>query len=314
MTAPVLPVQWLLDGRTLTGYDAQSCRWITQRVRGWRGAAKPRTNRGARNLADGAWRGDAYRDERVITLDGTCRCPTPAARADAEERLAQWIPSGTGLVRLQRTGENGLPQLRYVELDDATDAIPKGPQWFDWSFQLAAPDPRKFTPAWSSATASVSSPSSGGVAVGASGVTSHSGGGVPAGVAGTSSVATVVATGTVDNPLVFEIEGPVNGGASGGIVITDTTAGAAVLRYRGNLGAGESVFINADDADAYDVPGASGGIPGHGALLGTSSARSAVVVLGYWPTLPAGGSATYTLSGDVGTGAGLTVHSRGAWD
>ncbi|WWT39775.1 minor tail protein [Microcystis phage Mwe-JY05] len=316
MTAPamygplVLPVAWSLAGLSLTGGpDDFGCYWSVSKARGWRGTAKPRTNRDARTTASGASRGAAYRDERIITLTGQVRCPTPAIRADTEERLAQLLPDrdDVDLWPLWRTGENGIPQVRYVELDDEIEPIPVGRSWLDWTIQLAAPDPRKFT-TWESVQVGPPTAGSGGVVSTGSGVVS-TGSGVQAGVSGQPALARITGGGSALNPVVYQLVGPQTD-----VTVADTF-GSARHRWYGEIPDGMSVFVNTDDQPAYDVPGAPGPIPGYGAVMGSVNARHAVLRTGGKPQLWPGQTRQFAVvSGSMGATAKLIVHGRPTWD
>lgn len=315
MTAPArygaltLPVAWELAGQSLTGGpDAFGCWWSISKVRGWRGSGKPRTNRSGRSTASGSIRGAAYRDERIIVLDGQVKAPSPSGRADVEERLGQLFPDrdDVDLWPLWRTGENGIRQVRYVELDDELDPVPLGRYWCEFSIQLAAPDPRKFG-AWRSIPVGAPTQGEGGIVSTGNGVVS-TGLGVVSGTAGQASTAQVVGEGSARNPVVYQLRGPMSD-----VTVADTL-GSGRHRWFGAIPAEETVFINTDDQPAYDVPGAPGPIPAFGALIGTTNARHAVLRTGAQPQVWPGTTRLFAVTGDVGANALFTLHTRPCWD
>lgn len=305
-----LPVQWQLAGQTLSGYDSYGCRWITQKSRGWRGTSKPRTDRNPRTFGSGSTRGVPYYDERIITLEGVCKAPTPAARADAEERIGQLFGDNVRMLELVRVGENGVSQSRMVELDEADDPVPHGRVWMDWALQVAAPDPRKYATSWVSGQVLRGSPGTGGLTIPLTAT-------APGLVAGTSPApATVVArnTGTALMRPVLQLTGGLDLGAT----VIEVETGVQLV-YTVPIDPGTSLWINCDD-HPVQLPDSivAGGLylPGRSVLLGGLSNRRAQLITSGWPGIPGGGSRTYLLSGASATGGApaLTVHHRAAWN
>lgn len=140
-----LTVRWELDGIVFNGPPDQAGReWVVTSDHGWSGSAPPRPNRSARLWQDGSTRGRPFRNERIIRLDGYVACPTWEARREAEHRLAA-LCAGPALYPLVCHEETG-SWVSWVELDDAVMvAIAPGGYDLDFSIQVAAPDPNRYS-------------------------------------------------------------------------------------------------------------------------------------------------------------------------
>lgn len=300
-----LPIKYQLGELPLTDYDSYGVWWVTQAVRGWRGTPPPRNDREARLALDGAHRGYPYRDPRIITLTGQAKAPSVVTREDAERRITDYLMGTRELVPIQRTDVSGRIEVAYVELDEAFDPIPYNQYRFNWSLQLAAPDPRLFGKDWVSAESKLLTEGTGGVVSTGLGVVSTTPG-VVAGTTGITSTVTHYGEGTGPSQIVYELVGP-----GEGLIVNQTDIGS-VVTFKGYLAEGQSVFINCDNQPVHEVPGASQSIPARAALMNDFNARSAVVVSGGWPVLESGKTGTFVMSGMASADATLIVHVRGA--
>jgi hypothetical protein len=259
--------------------------------------------------APGAFRAAAYKGVRTINLGGvfTSRTHSGLLTRRAARQLASVCSDPADLFKLTVRDEISTT-CAYVELDGdvLTDLRDNLAFSMMFSVQLAATDPRKFNLDWISSTAPPISDGISGIDATGLGIDS-TGLGIAAGTSARPASATVVGTGTADNPMVLQVNGPTDH-----FTITNTS-GSSSFDFRGSLGASEALYINLDGLPAYGVPGTAKPIPGHGALIGTVNARAAIAVRGGWPVLRPGGTATYLISGSLGFGSALIVHSRGAW-
>lgn len=308
-----------LDGLVCGGhFDGKApviggVQYVLTGLKGWWGSPATRTSRSARAGGPGSYRRPAYKGERSVAIEVTATSVARSALVmrQVERRLAALCADSDELYLLTVADEAGTTAA-YVELDGDIDHAPRDGLRYSSviSIPVCAPDPRRIAPAWSSVVAPTPVTGSGGVVSTSSGVVSTSPG-VASGTAARPAAVTVTGSGTAKRvPLVLEIDGP----TSPDLVIVDA-AGTSYLTYRGSLGAGESVWINCDDQDALDVPGAPGPIPAHGAVLNGvgGNARGAVSVRGDWPSLAAGQTATYLLGGSGAASAQLTAHTREAY-
>jgi hypothetical protein len=210
------------------------------------------------------------------------------------------------LVPITRTDENQFAELAYVENDDVFEPIPYNKNRFNWSLQLAAPDPRLFEPEWVSSQSFVVSAGTGGVIATGLGVVSTSPG-VVAGTPAVNSYINEVGRRSGPSQIVYELIGP------GDTMNVNQVDSNSIVTYRGVLGDGESVFINTDDQPAHDVPGCPvKTIPARAVVLNGYSARTALFVSGQWPKLLPGITSTFLLSGVNSGSATLKLHTRGA--
>lgn len=208
-----LLVRWTLDGLDLNGTpDVLGREWFVTAEEGWSGSAPPRTNRTARLWADGSSRGRPFRNERIIRLDGTVACPTWETRRLAEYTLSA-LCSGPDLYPLVCYEETG-PWLTWVELDDELKvSIAPGGYDLDFSIQLAAPDPRRYSLAESRAETTLPRRGGGGLTFDVPGVagldfTPDGMSGLDFGEPDTSGAVLVDNTGNAPAPLIIELHGP----------------------------------------------------------------------------------------------------------
>lgn len=278
---------------------------------GWWGSPEVRTSRTPRLLAPGSHRRQAFKDSRSIeiTVTATSRARDPLQMRRTERDLVATCADSERLHLLRVADQAGVT-CAYVELDGAvTHALRDGLPWSSViAVPIVAPDPRRFSPDWSSSTTSPPEDALGGVVATEPGVVATEPG-VDAGSPPRPALVTVVGGGSAaTQPLVFELSGSVRD-----VTIIDSRQ-VSVLGYRGSLGTGDTVWINVDDQPAHDVPGAPGVIPARGALLSDgSNARSAVTRFGRWPVLHPGDVATFAVSGALGPSARFTAHTREAW-
>jgi hypothetical protein len=283
---------------------------IVTNVKGWWGTPSLRTERTPRTNGPGSYRGPAYSNDRSIevTVVATSVALSGFAMRTLERQVAALCNDPDALYLMTVTDELGTTAA-YVERDGDIDPQPRDGLFYSsvFSIPVCAVDPRRLGLSWVTATAPVASAGSGGIVTSGSGIVTTSPG-ISTGTAGVVPTATIVGSGTARQlPLVFQLEGP-----GGDLVINDSRG--PLVSYRGALGDSDTVWINADSQDAYDVPGAPGPVPAHGAILDSGGdARSAVSVRGGWPTLAPSELASFTLGGVSTTGAQLMVHTRPAY-
>lgn len=307
MTAPALGLQtptWVIDGVTFPGTltaDARGREWVIHKdgETGWQGAPKSRTERIVRTNGGGAFRTAAYRDVRVLTLKGTVWCPDADTREDTELELAGLCSDPQRLYEYRRT-TNRYDQVCLVELDDQVLlSNPAGMLRLDFSFQFAAPDPRKHAYVWQTPQTGVPLVQTGGFDFDPDGLDFD-----PEGIDTEddtiTGAATVVNLGTAPAYPVFQVEGPCERP-----VIYDRTTGGT-LTFSGSLERGDMLTINTDSFTVMETPG-------HGVFLNTSNRRTQLVRRGEWPVVAPRSSSTFSFSAATPTDAKLTVNLRSAW-
>lgn len=283
--------------------DATGTSWICSKIDGWRGAPSRETRHTRRPTSDGAHRSAAYRETRNLELAGRYFPPSGLIGKQHGRRIAALCPDPGELYPLLVEDED-VSLVSYVEQAGEILVASLTPLLWDWSIPLVSPDPYLYSETWISVGPDTGAAGSGGIDFTAPGVAMGSG--IAMGTAPDPVSIIANAVGTADSLLVFEVRGPTSG-----VFISDGMG--AIIGVRGEVYAGEAVFVNASPRVAYDVPGALVPIPAYGAANGASSARGAVSVTGGYPTLPPGTSRTYVMTGAMGAAASLTVHTRGSF-
>ena len=149
MPASGLPlrVRWQLDHLVFNGPpDSMGREWVVDTETGWSASPPVRTDQTQpRTGTHGGWPPRTYRDPRTIRLDGWIYAPTWEARRDAEHQLAALCAEPGREYPLRCTEETG-ELLTHVTQDDTTlVTIRPGGRWLDFSLQLVAADPRKYS-------------------------------------------------------------------------------------------------------------------------------------------------------------------------
>ncbi|MER7014566.1 hypothetical protein ABT324_24340 [Saccharopolyspora sp. NPDC000359] len=291
-------VRWVLGGLVLGDIDAEGREWLVTNDTGWFDGPAPRTDRTARS-GDGSFRGRAHRDERIITLEGVCACPSVESRRAAQRLITGICPDGGRLYELVGI-EDGHRLAADVEPDSAPTTAPISDTAFRWSVQFAAPDPRLYGP-WESTSTGMAMPGDGGVDASPLGVDASEPG-VHAGEMANTGVARITNGGNAPTSPLLTIRGPIVRP-----VVRNVDTGTS-LAYSGTLGPAEFLLINTG-------PFTARGYPGYQPLLGgTANRRSLLTRDGPWPEIPPGESAGFELTADaINFDALLIVEHRQAW-
>lgn len=284
--------------------DPNGVEWWLTAEKGWWGAPATRPKRTARVFAHGSFRAAAFREVRTVALSGVLIAPDDVAMRLAQRQVLSICSDPSKLYPLTVEDETG-SYTAQVELDGEILSQPRNWCSVEFSLQVAAPDPRKFSASWISPSIVLGSGGTGGVDATAPGA-SASAPGLAAGTPAPPSIVVSANDGTVATGPVFEIVGPVTNPT-----VIETATGSQLV-WTGTLGSGESLFINCDD-QPMTPPGVANPLPGHSALIGGfASRRAGLAVWGGWPSMPPGSQRTYVLAAS-GVGGALHVHSRSAW-
>lgn len=149
MSDGVMPVRldWMrLDPEVL---DANGMQWFLTNCKGFWDSAAPRVDITERFIHHGAYMGPNYFKERIITLEGRAFANDFATLRAAQARVAGICADVNKSFWLTFESEIGNISAE-VRLDDATTTQPFEVYTpaFDFSIQLIAPDPRKFSENW----------------------------------------------------------------------------------------------------------------------------------------------------------------------
>jgi hypothetical protein len=234
---------WRIDGMTFPGQhkvDDQGREWVILRdgETGWQGSPGARTDRTDRPYSHGAFRGAAFRKERILTLKGRVWCPDEDSREETERELSALCSDPAQLYEYRRTTDR-YDQVVHVELDDEVlISNPVGVLRLDFSYQFAAPDPRIFDYSWQEPISTVAVSSVDGVDWFTDVDWST---GLDFGFSTTASSLSKVANyGTAPAFPLFRLKGPL---ANPGIFHVES---GVVIRYNSQIAEGEYVVINCD--------------------------------------------------------------------
>lgn len=272
--------------------DSEDNSLIVTSVDGWMGAPARRTAHTERPGADGAFRGDAFRGTRGVTIEGRYYAQDVTRLRLLERRLASLCADPRRLYPLTVQDHSG-PLTAYVELSGEIKVAPVKPWYGEFSISLLAPDPRRFG-TWMSGSVGVPDAGSGGVIATGSGAIA-TGSGLAAGISPTPTAVTLTDPGTTGSLLVAQFTGPATNPS-----ITKGSDGTQVT-LRGNLGAGESIWINLAPQQAHEVPGMPTDTFLHGRSVfgpgGYAGGGGLTVVNGAWPAIRPGETANFLFLG-----------------
>lgn len=301
MPIQALPMQYELDGLTLGAFDVHDCWWIARHVEGWLGRPKGKPARTPRPQAPGSFRAAAFGGERVIGLAGSTRCPDYVTRLEAVERLEGIAGDPTRLYPFTVTDLRGASRTADVELDDEIKVRLVGPgRWFDWAFQLVAPDPNRYDAIWQQPRSTMIADGGPGLNFGATGLDFGTAG-LDFGAPGSGLASQVANFGNARTYPIFEIKGPVELPR-----VTDLATGEHV-DYAGSLYEGDVLTINCGEFPAR-------GFPARSAFLNTyNDQRVLLTVPSLWPSVGPGEVRNFQLYGNGLSAAEMTVYLRSAW-
>jgi hypothetical protein len=294
---------WSIDGFEFSGmapyhretgeYDENGWAHVVAKETGWVNGAKPRTNRVAKSgTSYGSYRGPASRDERIVTLEGYTYCQTRQARERAEAALAGLCSNPRGLYEFRRQTDV-FDQTLYVELDDQPMCDLVTSHEIKWSFQWAAPDPRKVSTYWQQPITGLPTQGTGGLDIDPDFL--------DFGSPGTSGFAQVGNIGTATAYPLFRIRGPVTNP-----VVFEPSTGS-MLKYTGTVGETDELWINCDVESQR-------GYPGHGVYLNNANRRGALAITGAWPSVRPDRTGLYQFfAADYNAYASMQVWFRSAW-
>lgn len=249
VTAVSLPVTWSMPAWGLsfnTGTkDANGCAYFLTDEKGWTDGPPPRPISNGKPYSQGAFNGPNFYGARIIALGGHVAAPTTIARRAAEHTLTAAFSDPLNLSELHCVEETG-ELLAYVRLDQNT-AIMRNPGGldFDWSMQLAAPDPRKYSASLKSSVTNLPSSTGGLDYITGGGLQYVTGGGLNYGTTTSNGLVTMTNAGTADSWPKFTIRANGNPLVSPGITII---LNGNTLFYNNTMGAGDTLVIDANPA------------------------------------------------------------------
>ena len=230
--------------------DNAGVMWILTEEKGFWGSPGTNATLTSRLNRHGAYRSPGWKKERIITLTGRCYAESYATLRQAEATVMGLLSDPVKPGLLTCYSEIGTLSTE-VYLDDDILCTPLdivSEPGIEFSIQLVAPDPRKYSSDWQTLTtglpmdsgdgldfAQVVAPDSNpGLYFGTGGSTS----GLTFGTSNSSGFMTLRNPGTAPASPIYTLYGPLS---------TPTlTTGTGSLRYNGTLNAGELVVIDPD--------------------------------------------------------------------
>lgn len=244
---------WTLDGITFSpspdARDHSGVQWILTQEKGFWGSPKTGATFSPRLQRHGAWRSPGWKIQRTISLVGRCYASDYAALRHAESRVLALLSDPTEPGSLTCYTEFG-PLTCDVFLDDdivctALDVVSE--PGFEFSVQIVAPDPRKYTPEWVAMSATLPMDSGDGLDFAHvippdtnQGLDFGNGtdtDGLTFGTSNSSGFMELSNVGTAPTYPVFTFHGPLTSP-------TLTTTDGAVMRYNDTIDDGEYVVID----------------------------------------------------------------------
>lgn len=249
VTAVSLPVQWTMPAWGLSfntsTKDANGCAYFLTDDKGWSDGPPPRPISTGKPYSQGAFNGPDFYGARIINLYGSVAAPTMAARRAAEHAITAAYSDPLNLYELHCVEETG-ELLANVRLDQSTTiAQMPGGLDFNWSMQLAAPDPRKYSTVVQSSSTFLPSSSGGLDWVTGGGLNWVTGGGLNWGTITSNGQVTMTNAGTADTWPIFTIAANGTALVSPGITIL---VNGNTLFYNNTMGAGDVLTINTNPA------------------------------------------------------------------
>lgn len=297
---------WTIDGLTFyvddTILDDLDRAWVVRKneEKGWANPPAPRTRREDRPSGPGSYRSTAYRQERIYTLAGAVWCPSPSIREHTEHTISALCSDPGRLYTLRRRTAT-YDQVIEVELDDEPLVEMVTMERLDWSFQFAAPDPRKHDYTWQEPVATPPTvPTNTGLDFSGAGL-DFSGAGLDFGDQSVPSTAQVSNHGTAPVYPLFTLTGPLTAPT-----VVHVESGRTVA-YAADVAPGETIVINCDDHQQRGVPGR--------ACLSSArgNVRSLISIGTEWPRVDPQTAASFQLRAGGDQSSSVTAAIRSAW-
>lgn len=226
--------QFIIGGITINGStDANGCDWILTKESGWFGSPAIKTARTDKPAARGLFRGNEFRGGRVMTLEGTLSAPNVNTLRAAQRTLGGICPDPHAQYPLTVIEESGYSSYANVALDGEILTTPISALSVDFSIQLVAPDPRKFSSNPTTLSTLLASGGSGGVTYPVTYPVSY-------GVPGVPGALRLTNNGTADADPLCVFKGPLTNPY---VVRADT---GDTVTYNGALSATDTVVIDFD--------------------------------------------------------------------
>ncbi|TDC92348.1 hypothetical protein E1161_13320 [Saccharopolyspora aridisoli] len=218
--------------------DRRGVHWILTSEEGfW---ATPATNAeiNPQLATHGAFRSPGWKSERTITLEGQAFAPDAAALRRASAALTGLLSDPTIPMALTCYSEIGALTCE-VYLDDQilTKPTETAAFGFEWSLQVVAPDPRRYSLAWHRSDIGLPSQGRGGLKFGDGLNFQH---GLRFGLGASSGAMVLINEGTAPSAPLYSLHGPLHRPR----LTVNTGGSTAVLAYDAALNEGQTLVID----------------------------------------------------------------------
>lgn len=241
---------WTIDTLTF-GTTVDGCYWVVDDPVGWESGSSPRSARTPKPTADGSYRGPNWRAEKVYVLNGWVDVPDEVSALRVRDQLAAVCGNEQILYPLRHTdARSGEDRVAFVELDGEPFVrirYDQRPLTVEFSLQLAAPDPQRYSATLYSKTTKLAADAPGGVQwngpAGTTGIEWNGPSPGNTGVrwqdgAGENGVVSLTNKGTGYSPVILQVAGPVL------TPIIERTDTGEVIQWGGTVPAGSVLEVN----------------------------------------------------------------------
>lgn len=273
-----------VDGWIGNSVDEDGVEWWITKEEGWSSSPSVRLSLTDRPERDGAFDAPSYRSARVITLEGTALAPDRLRKERAKDRLAAVLNDGSRLQPMVVT-EPHVTRRSLVRLSAESKVLDKKAGVFEFSLQVTAPDPLRYSAELRSATCPLATSSGG--------LTFPLRFPLDFGAGSSGGRLTLENAGSAATWPTWKISGP----CADPVIVNSQTGEELAFAIR--LAAGEVLVV---DTDARTV-----------LLQGLASRRSALLPGSRWFPLVRGGTTVAFRSATYEAAARLTAEWRDAW-
>lgn len=236
---------WSLGSLTLDPdhTDPNGVLWFLSEETGFFGSPAPTAELTPKLNAHGAFRTPGYKPQRTISLKGYAFAPTYAKLRDAVNTVTGLLGGPYESVPLTCYAETGPVTCDvFLDGDILTQPVPAANPIVEWSLQVVAPDPRKYSTQWRTMRATL--PRTGEDGLDFLPEDDPDGldftGGLDFGVDSGAGFLAMTNRGTAPAPLMLTLYGPL----SMPMLTAGSTGTYATLRYNATLAEGEFVVID----------------------------------------------------------------------
>jgi hypothetical protein len=243
MTTLLQPPIWTIGAWSANVVDVNGVMWVSPSSTGWFDPLPVRGSDIDIPTEDGSYSTPTTRGERVITIPGYAKAPSPGAPDAAADQFTSLLYGGLDTLSVQ---ENSRVLTARVKLGNGCQLDRTSPTGLEWQLVLIAPDPYRYLALPSQSTGLPAA--SGGVdytGAGAGGVdyTGAGAGGVDYGLVTSTGLIQLTNPGVADAWPKFTISGPTDGATLTNPIVAQISP-AQQLAYTNVLQTGDTLVID----------------------------------------------------------------------